>query len=406
MNKLVLLLRTHNRGPSAARSQGGFTLVELMVSLVIGLLIVLALITLLINVNRNNSEMSKTNRVIENGRFALQLLETDIAHAGYWGGHVPQFDDLTATVVPTDYPSAAPDPCLPFDTPWTSAHKNNLIGIVIQGYEIPAVVPSPTLSVCATKVTNPKASTDVLFVRHAELCAVGDAGCAGLMDNELYFQVARCGTTAPTTPYVLEKYLASNDATQDSLLFPLQRRNCATAAERRKFVSSLYYVRNYAVTAGDGIPTLMRSQFAATAASAVPVHQAPDALIEGIEGFRVEYGVDNLSDSGAAVNFGAAVAWANTSTKTSPTNRGDGISDGAYIRCTTGTPCTVTQLSNVVAVKLYALVRSEQKTPGYQDTKTYNLGSTTLGPFNDEYKRHLFMQTIRLTNVASRRETP
>jgi type IV pilus assembly protein PilW len=204
----------------------------------------------------------------------------------------------------------------------------------------------------------------------------------------------------------LEKYLASNNPVQDAALFPLQLRNCTTAAERRKFVSNLYYVRNYAVTAGDGVPTLMRSQFTATATSTVPVHQAPEALIEGIEGFRVEYGVDNLSDSGAAVNFGAAIAWANASNKTSPTNRGDGIPDGAYIRCTTGTPCTSDQLSNVVAVKLYVLVRAEQKTPGYQDTKTYNLGSTTLGPFNDEYKRHLFMQTIRLTNVASRRETP
>lgn len=408
MNKAVLSLRTRKRsqGGGAVQSQGGFTLVELMVSLVIGLLIVLALITLLTNVNRNNSEMSKTNRVIENGRFALQLLEADIAHAGYWGGHVPQFDNLTATVVPTDYPTAIPDPCLPFDSPWTPTHKSNLVGIVVQGYEIPSVVPSPTLSVCATRVTSPKANTDVLFVRHAELCAVGDAGCTRLMDNELYFQVARCGTAAPATPYILEKYLASNNAVNDAALFPLQRRNCTTVSERRKFVSSLYYVRNYAVTAGDGVPTLMRSQFAATASSTVPAHQAPEALIEGIEGFRVEYGVDDLSDSGAAVNFGATIAWANPSNKTSPTNRGDGISDGTYVRCTTGTPCTVAQLSNVVAVKLYALARSEQKTPGYLDTKTYNLGSTTLGPFNDEYKRHLFMQTIRLTNVASRRETP
>jgi len=57
-------------------------------------------------------------------------------------------------------------------------------------------------------------------------------------------------------------------------------------------------------------------------------------------------------------------------------------------------------------VKLYVLIRSEQQTLGYQDTKTYTLGSTTLGPFNDGYKRHLFQQTIRLQNVSSRRETP
>ena len=61
---------------------------------------------------------------------------------------------------------------------------------------------------------------------------------------------------------------------------------------------------------------------------------------------------------------------------------------------------------NLVAVKLYVLVRSDVVTPGYTDVKTYNLGSTTLGPFNDGFKRHLFTQTIRLVNVSTRRETP
>ena len=45
----------------------------------------------LINISRNNSELSKTNRVIENGRFALQLLAADVAHAGFWGGYLPAF---------------------------------------------------------------------------------------------------------------------------------------------------------------------------------------------------------------------------------------------------------------------------------------------------------------------------
>ena len=81
--------------------------------------------------------------------------------------------------------------------------------------------------------------------------------------------------------------------------------------------------------------------------------------------------------------------------------------DGAYIHCTTAVPCTVDQLINVSAVKLYVLVRSREESPGYTDTKTYTLGGgTTLGPFNDRYKRHLYVTTMRLPNVAGRRETP
>ena len=61
---------------------------------------------------------------------------------------------------------------------------------------------------------------------------------------------------------------------------------------------------------------------------------------------------------------------------------------------------------NAVAVRIHVLVRSDQITPGYVDTKTYEMGGTTLGPFGDNFKRHVFTRTIRLTNVASRRETP
>lgn len=372
----------------------GFTLVELMVSMAIGLLLVLAMITLLINVNRNNSELSKTNRLIENGRFAMQLLQADIVHAGYWDGFIPGFDDMDATGVPADVPTAVPDPCLAYTVAdWTAAYKTSLLGIAVQGYEIPATVPSPTLSVCADRVVNPKASTDVLFVRHAESCVPGVSNCAADTAGELYLQVQRCGTSVPTPPYVL-----------DTTGFTLQKRNCAAAADKRKYVSSLYYIRSYATTVGDGVPTLMRSQFGLS--GGVLGYKAADALIEGIEGFRVEYGVDNVSDSGEAVNFTQAVVWADPAKLVSPRNRGDGIPDANYIRCTTATPCTVAQLMNVTAVKLYVLVRSERATPGYQDTKTYEMGSTTLGPFNDAFKRHLFTQTMRLTNVAGRRETP
>lgn len=399
--------------------QSGFTLIELMVSMVIGLLILSALIALMFNVSRNNNEMTKTNRVIENGRFALQLLQADLSHAGYWGGLVPEFDDLSVTTAPADIPTAVPDPCLAYADwdispnttvgPPRKSHKENLVGIAMQSYEIPAVVPTPTLSVCASLVTNPKASTDVLVVRHVENCVPGEGSCPAFDSGSLYFQVARNGTTKPVPAYVLS---------DDPSVQVLKKRDLTTA-ELRKFVSNLYYVRNFSVTAGDGIPTLMRSQFKLS--GGLLSHKSAEAVIEGVEGFRVEFGMDNISDAGTNIITGvdsggavsvanlhsATIKWADTTpANTSPTNRGDGSPDGAYIRCTTAAPCTATQLMNAVAVKLYVLIRSDVVTPGYTDAKTYNLGSTSLGPFNDGFKRHLFTQTIRLVNVSSRRETP
>lgn len=385
-----------------AERQRGFGLIELMISIVIGLLIVAALTTLFVNTTRTNSEMAKANSLIENGRFAMQLLEADIVHAGFWGTHVPQFDDQTFTTVPADTPSIlitdpdAINPCKPsnewvgINTAIAIQYKNNLIGIPVQSYEIVSPVPSPTLSACASIVTNPKANTDVLVVRHAETCVPGIGNCEAYSSGKLYFQSDLCLATAS---YVL-----------DAAGFSLQLRNCATAAEIRKFISNIYYIRDYAVTTGDGIPTLMRSQFDLSGGSLA--HQGAVALIEGIEGFRVEFGIDTLSKTGAAIDYTAAINWQDPATKTTPTNRGDGIPEGDFVRCTTASPCTEAQLTNVAAAKLYVLARSRETTPGYTDTKTYTLGSTTLGPFNDNYKRHVFSTAVRLPNISSRRESP
>ncbi|MDO9143886.1 PilW family protein [Rhodoferax sp.] len=383
--------------------QAGFTLVELMVSMAIGLLIVLALITLLINVNRNNSEMAKTNSQIENGRFAIQLIQNDLVHAGFWGGFVPQFDDLTFETVPNDAPSATvPDPCLAYSAPWTAAYKKDIIGISLQAY---GTTP-PSGAGCVTNfATNKKVNTDVLVVRHAETCLPGVGNCEADTAGKLYLQASLC-ELENATPYVL-----------DTTGFTLHKRTCVGTgtppalpitstdfADKRKFISNIYYIRDYAVTAGDGIPTLMRSQF--DLAAGTLAHQAAEPLIEGIEGFSVEFGIDSVSDSGGAVVPTAAIVWADPSAKTSPTNRGDGNPEYPFVQCTDAVPCTAAQLANVVAVKLHVLVRAREVSPGYTDTKTYTLGATTLGPFNDRFKRHAFATTVRLTNVAGRRETP
>jgi type IV pilus assembly protein PilW len=137
-------------------------------------------------------------------------------------------------------------------------------------------------------------------------------------------------------------------------------------------------------------------------------------LIEGIEALRVELGIDDRSDAGLLVDHMAPIDWADL-TQRSPQNRGDGAPD-RFIRCTTATPCDADDLMNVVAVKLYLLVRSRDRTPGHTDAKTYCLGEpaadgscpveSTIAAANDNYKRHAFTTSVRLTNVSGRRETP
>lgn len=381
-------------------SQRGFTLVELMIGMALGLLIMLALITLWVNINRNNNELSRANRIIENGRLTLQLLQNDVAHAGFMAGYVPDFDDLTVTAVPVEVPNAVPDPCLAYSLAnWTLQHQINLLGIAVQAYEVPAAGTAP---VCAGVVTNPKPGTHVLVVRRMETCTAGSgtgecASTLGTANPDVYFQASRCGSDA--SDHMLATAVNLQTMACDGTLAPIHR-----------FTSTLYYIRTYKESVGDGIPTLMRSSFAAFGNDPVvgaPNHLAAQPLVEGVEGFVVRLGLDTLSDTGAAVDLTTGVTWLSPADFNSPTNRGDGNPD-TYVTCTAATPCTAAQLVNAVAVKIDLLMRAEETSLGYTDTKKYYMGGSAvpLPTFNDNYKRHIFHQTIRLTNVSGRRETP
>jgi type IV pilus assembly protein PilW len=367
--------------------QAGLSLVELMIALTISLVILAALVSLFTNTSRSNRETARANSMIESGRLAVQVLEADVLHAGYWGTHVSAFDDQTWAAAPLDAPTVVPDPCLAYDpVAWTDDHVDSLIGIPIQAYDDAAV--------CAGIITDRLAGTDVLVVRHAENCVPGGGSpnCEGVVAGRLYFQASLCATEVD--PYVL-----------DTAGFALTRRDCATAAEMRRFMSTIYYVRDFSVTPGDGIPTLVRSRFDLSPGGALE-HQAATPLIEGIAGFRVEFGIDDLSETGAPVDYTTAVSWVDPDTRTSAANRGDGVPDDEFIHCTTAAPCTVGELTNVSAVRLYLLARSREPSRGLTDTKTYTLGDQVLGPFNDGFQRHLFVTTVRLPNVSGRRITP
>jgi prepilin-type N-terminal cleavage/methylation domain-containing protein len=445
----------------------GFTLVELMIAMTMSLIVLGA------------RELSKTNALIDNGRFAVQLLQADLEHGAFWGGYVPQFDDLTSSVVPGDVPNSVPNPCQPYNT-WDSSYVTSLIGISVQTYDT-----LPTGVGCLSPLPQ-RAGTDVLVVRHAELCVPGAANCDADVPGALYFQTSFCaaeqnagraqmgstnsitlsiGASSTTNNYVglmlhtlagtglgqFRQISAYNGSSAVALVnsawttipdstttyafayvlgtsaYPLHKRDCVgtgspqtlpvtsgTISDKRKFISQIYYIADYPNPdyPAQLVPTLVRSQF--DFSGGVLAQQAPVPLIDGIEAFKVVLGIDNVSKSGAAVDYTQPISWADPSNLVLPTNRGDGAPD-LYIRCTTATPCAVAQLVNVVAVKVYLLVRDRDTTPGYTDTKTYCLGEpNTDGTCpaaskyvpNDSYKRHMFITTARLVNVSGRRETP
>jgi type IV pilus assembly protein PilW len=344
----------HSRDHRFARREAGLSIIELMISIVLGLMILTAVISVFVNASAARSELERTSRQIENGRFAIELLSDDLRLAGFYG-------EMDGTALPAMGALADPehDPCST-----TLAHWSKALNFHVRGYDdgagVPACVPA-TL----------KAGTDVIVVRRLKSCAAGVAGCEAAAGTKPYLQVSMCDTEMAATPYVLALGGGA---------FPLKIRDCATAAGRRQYLVHVYFISTDN-GAGQPVPTLKMLELTGGAIVETP-------LVEGIEEFNVEYGIDTNGDGTTDVYT------------TDPS---------AYV-CAGCTP--ESNWRNVVTVQLYVLARNTELSPGYKDDKIYTLGRDaagtplTKGPFNNAYRRHLYTGLIRIANVAGRRDTP
>lgn len=224
--------------------QQGFSLIEVMVAMVIGIVILLAVSEVFINNNRTSIEIDRTGRQIENGIFALNLLEDELANAGYWGEAGAQPVGALSPLCPT-----------------TSAELTAAMGYPIQG-ELGSGV----------DCSDAKAGSSFIAVRRASTCAVGDAGCAPANSN-FHIQVSSCQSESPGVVDLAAGTSALLDATQ---------RDCSTVAPIYRLLSRVYYVNDADV--------LSRAELSSGNYTSVT------SLVEGIEVIRFEYGLDTSGD--------------------------------------------------------------------------------------------------------------
>lgn len=346
---------TSSQAPTKKQSQHGLSLIELMVSMVIGLLILAALTTLFINQNKTRNELDKSNRMIDNGRYALELLSENLSLAGYYGEYGP-----------SGVPSSTPAPCTLATIVDASANLNVLLHHV-QGYDAASEADAVASPPCGIST---KTGSDILVMRRVSTASVTEASVAtaaslGVVSTP-YMQVSNCTTDVPPSYKIA---LGSTGFTT------LHKKNCTASgagvgdglSDLRPFMVEVYFVSPDNV-AGDGIPTLKRVELDATGSFVTT------PLVEGIEFMQVDYGLDANAD-GAADSYIAAPVTENW--------------------------------PNIVSVKINIISRNIETTTGYVDGKTYELGNAgTFGPFSDAYKRHAYTQVVRLVNPSSRREAP
>jgi type IV pilus assembly protein PilW len=180
-----------------------------MIAMTVSLFLLAALVAIFVNSSNSARELAKANAMIDNGRFAIQLLENDLEHAGYWAGYIPQWDDLTARVAPGDVPTLVPNPCRSY-VAWDSSYVTSLIGIPVQADET-----LPVGAGCVGPLTQ-HAATDILVVRHADVCVPGAANCNVDVAGALNFQVSACSAEQSAGSVQATAFASTNTVTLSS----------------------------------------------------------------------------------------------------------------------------------------------------------------------------------------------
>lgn len=366
-----------NDKQSMSISQRGLSLVELMVGLAVGLVISLGLLMLVAGTSNAFKIQDDFSRLQENGAAALHYLVDDIRMAGFYGlamssGSVSLDSATLATAginaIANDCAAGNPTP------PWSLKLLQPIdVHSGLTQASVNAALPCIEANDFATS------NASVIVLRGATGTPV-----ANLAENTLYVQSSP--SQSPNTILFKGSRFAALKAAGLT-------RSLANGNDFPIFAyqSHVYYIRPCsrptAATCsnvlnedgGSSIPTLVRHELSGASLQLVP-------LVEGVERINLLYGIDIPKNDLGIYD---------------PVNgKYDGIVDQF-----TDAPGDLTQ---VVAVRVFVLIRAASTSPGYSDAgKRYNLGSgpdfqCTAG-VDCNFRRHVFSQTTSVRNCAQRR---
>lgn len=337
--------------------QRGVSLIELMVSITIGLILMAGVLSIFFSSKVTYFANEKTARLQENGRVALDLITHDVRSAGYMGcaRAVPFTSTLNSSTsllwnyaIPLQgFESSGTgtwSPALAAGT-LNPAPINDSDVLVVRALERDGISRRVQLD-----LADPTASPQVLSttaVANGTIMLITDCQAASV------FQLTGYTAGAPAT---LSHALGGSTPGNQTIDLGWQYRTGSRVTPMQTFI---YYVANDPVS---GEPALYR-QTGAT--------QPADLLIEGVQALQVSYAEDTNGDRIADVHRPASA---------------------------------VGNWDDVLSVTLAMLIRSvEQGTD--VDAKTYQLLPTAVGgklinPVDDRRMRMVFTTTIALRNRA------
>jgi type IV pilus assembly protein PilW len=317
----------------------GFSLVELMVAMVIGLIIVSGAFSMNNSTRKTQVKSEEQMDMVADARFAIEMIAYDLRQAGSWGG---TNKDGLISCRSTDSACVAPP---------TAGNDCALAGSPVWAFNLSQPVfatdaANPYATTCIpTSTEEYLAGTDVLDIRYADSNIVATAnlraGQAYVRSNFINGQVF-VGATPPTLSSYESSALTAN----------------------HELHAYAYYISSFTDVSGDGIPSLRRVSLVNG-----PAVQA-QVLVSGVADLQVQFGVDTTGDG--------------------IVNRYD-------------PPATVTADNNwfnVYAAKIWLLMRTDKKQKGINTAKSFDIaGATVTKGGQDDYRYFMVSSVVDMRNL-------
>ncbi len=302
------------------KRMAGLSLVELMVALTISLVLIFGATQVYVD-SRNAYNLNETvARLQENARYAMSVIEPDIRMSNFWG--------LVkgASLVGSQAAQSAGVAPIASNSQVLYCGNNFAVDLntTLQGDNNQYVLSPTRQAACNTVAgtgwaTSPQTSSDTLTVRRASTVNSVDAGGQPL---SLVNVLQICSTRTAARVY--------SDGSACG---------AAPAAQVNNLIVNAYYVDNNSSN-GNGMPSLRRKALVTIGT----VKQFQDQeIVAGVEDMQVQFGIDT-----GVTPTGVATRYVN--------------------------PNAVPVGAQIVAVRVWLLLRADAPEPGFTDTRTYEYG--------------------------------
>jgi type IV pilus assembly protein PilW len=362
------------------RRQGGLSLVELMVALVIGSFLIAGAVYVY-SQSRSTQRVSDTvARLQENGRYVLSVMEPDIQLAGYYGfSNSPgDIQYITGGTKMTTYPAAklrATLTAVPgFVDPCGTNFAVNVL-TTIDGVNNATAFPlaCATRAAAAGSIRN---NTDTLTIRRSSGLPADGVGAP--VNSRLQLLVNRLN---PNSMYLFMDALPPDTPALE-----------ANVVQIRDLVVRSYYISNDSLPDPEGETTGRAVGIPSLRVLSLTDGPSFDdqELMRGVEELQVQFGYDTGSYDGDA-NIDAGFD-----------EDANGIPDAPNgIATRYVDPGNVPFGFQVVSVRVFILMRADQPEQGFVDNRQYVLGSKVVPAPGDGFRRVLLSRTIQLRNTRT-----